>query len=144
MSKMASWVFYQQEISWILTRCDNLAYVQKIGSVQFTWQQKVTVKFFNTLHSKRWRFHTLLKHFGLKTYQNEYWIGKNGKNNSDIEATSVVLRYTMYRSRALVCRWMWMLQPVTIHTLPRTNNSILQLTWVWIVVGVYKIYCSKI
>ncbi len=28
-----------------------------------------------------------------------------------------------------------------MHTLPRTNNSILQLTWV---VGVYKIYCSNI
>ncbi len=34
-----------------------------------------------------------------------------------------------------------MLQRMTIHTLPRTNNSILQLTWV---VGVYKIYRSNI
>ncbi len=30
-----------------------------------------------------------------------------------------------------------MIQPVTIHTLPRTNNSILQLTLVLIVVGVF-------
>ncbi len=43
----------------------------------------------------------------------------------------------------LVCGWLWMLQPVTMHTLPRTNRSILQLTWVLIVVGVYKIYCSN-
>ncbi len=34
-----------------------------------------------------------------------------------------------------------MLQRMTIHTLPRTNNSILQLTSV---VGVYKIYRSNI
>ncbi len=30
-----------------------------------------------------------------------------------------------------------MLHPVTIHTLPRTNNWLLQLTWVLIVVGVF-------
>ncbi len=44
----------------------------------------------------------------------------------------------------LVCWWLWMLQLVTMHTLPRTNNNILQLTWVWLVVAVYKIYCSNI
>ncbi len=44
----------------------------------------------------------------------------------------------------LVCRWLWMLQPVTMHTLPRTNSSILQLTWVLIVVGVYIVCCSNI
>ncbi len=33
---------------------------------------------------------------------------------------------------------------ITIHTLPRTNSSILQLTWVLIVVGVYQIYWSNI
>ncbi len=36
----------------------------------------------------------------------------------------------------LVCVWLWMLQPVTMHTLPRTNSSLLQLTWVLIFVGV--------
>ncbi len=44
----------------------------------------------------------------------------------------------------LVCGWLWMLQPVTMHTLPRTNSNILWLTWVLIVVGFDKIYCSKI
>ncbi len=42
------------------------------------------------------------------------------------------------------CVGLWMLQPVQMHTLPRTNSSILQLTWALIVVGVYKIYCSNI
>ncbi len=37
----------------------------------------------------------------------------------------------------LVCGWLWMSHPVTIHTLPRTNNSILQLTWGLTVVGVF-------
>ncbi len=41
----------------------------------------------------------------------------------------------------LVFGWLWMLQPITKHTLPRTNNTILKLTWV---MGVYKIYCSNI
>ncbi len=36
--------------------------------------------------------------------------------------------------------WLWMLQPVTIHTLPRTNNNLLQLTWVLIVVGIFIKY----
>ncbi len=44
----------------------------------------------------------------------------------------------------LVCGWLWMLQSVTMHTLSRTNSSILQLTWLLIVVGVYKIYSSNI
>ncbi len=46
----------------------------------------------------------------------------------------------------LVCGWLWMLQPFTMHTLPRTNSSIfiLQLIWGLIVEEVYKIYCSNI
>ncbi len=44
----------------------------------------------------------------------------------------------------LGCQWLWMLQPHLMHTLTRTNSCILQLTWVIIVVGVYKIYCSNI
>ncbi len=44
----------------------------------------------------------------------------------------------------LVCGWLWMFQPVTRHTLCRTNNSILQLAWVLIVVGFYQIYSSNI
>ncbi len=34
----------------------------------------------------------------------------------------------------LECGWLWMLQPVTIHSLPQNKHSILQLTWVLIAV----------
>ncbi len=30
-------------VSWILERCDNLTSVQKSGSIQFTWQQNMTM-----------------------------------------------------------------------------------------------------
>ncbi len=68
---------YQQEISWILTHCDNLVHGQKSGNVQFTCQQKMTVKF--------------LTLFTPKKYRNEYRMGKNGKTGSDIEVTSPIL-----------------------------------------------------
>ncbi len=79
----------QEEISWILVRCDNLAPVQKSGNVQFKTKQKLTFKF-STL-----KFSTscILKYFGVKIYQNEYRMDNNGKTGSDIEATRPVLRY---------------------------------------------------
>ncbi len=37
----------------------------------------------------------------------------------------------------LLCGWLLILQPVTIHTLSQNKHTILQLTWVLIVVGVF-------
>ncbi len=79
---------------------------------------------------------------------NQHWKVANTRKFLSVYwlAYSALLRYT-YRSNKkvwnvrdwlhhMVCGWLWMPQPVTINTLPRTN-SILQLTLVLIVVGVF-------
>ncbi len=51
-ARMPSSTSYQEEISWILMRCDNLAPTQKTGNVQFKTKQKLTFKFSTLITAK--------------------------------------------------------------------------------------------
>ncbi len=89
--KMASPV--QQEISWIV-------HIVRILNLWISRRKKKQYKFdnqlFYTVHHKRHRFHALLKHVSLKTYQHEYWMDRNSQSQFQIEScTSVVHLYLL-------------------------------------------------